>query len=104
MPAGSTTSWPLPRRSCCSTSTGCATPHSSICRRGWQRGTFNGFLLGWWKLDAARALASEEPGRWIVWNDDVVEWLDANPHVHVVAPDLFTGLTHQHLEEIEAWL
>lgn len=39
-----------------------------------------------------------------MWNDDVVEWLDANPHVHVVAPDLFTGLTHQHLEEIEAWL
>ena len=67
---------------------------------------------GWWKLDAARELAESEPGRRIVWidddltdqADDVVEWLDANPHVRVVAPDLFTGLTHEHLDEIEAWL
>jgi hypothetical protein len=67
---------------------------------------------GWWKLDAARALADAEPDRRIVWIDDdladqatdVVEWLEANAHVHVVAPDLFTGLTHEHLDEIEAWL
>ena len=67
---------------------------------------------GWWKLDAARELASSEPGRRIVWidddladqADDVIEWLDANPHVLVVAPDLFTGLTHEHLDAIEAWL
>jgi hypothetical protein len=31
-------------------------------------------------------------------------WLDANPHVHVVAPDLFAGLGHEQLDEIEAWL
>jgi hypothetical protein len=51
------------------------------------------------------ALASAEPGRRIVWihgdladrADDVVEWLEAHPHVLVVASDLFTGLTHEHL-------
>jgi HAD domain in Swiss Army Knife RNA repair proteins len=67
---------------------------------------------GWWKLDAARALADAEPGRRIVWiddeladqADDVVEWLGAHPHVLVVAPNLFTGLTHEHLDEIEEWL
>jgi hypothetical protein len=69
-------------------------------------------LSGWWKLAAARAVALQEPGRRIVWidddlgeqADDVVEWLGANPQVLVVAPDLFTGLTHDHLDEIEAWL
>jgi hypothetical protein len=35
--------------------------------------------------------------------DDVVEWLEAHSHVLVVAPDLFTGLRHQHRDEIEAW-
>jgi len=67
---------------------------------------------GWWKLDAARALADAQPGRRIVWIDDdladqavdVMEWLGAHPHVLVVAPDLFTGLTHEQLDEIQAWL
>jgi hypothetical protein len=67
---------------------------------------------GWWKLDAARSLAEAEPDRRIVWidddladqADDVVEWLGAHPHVLVVAPDLFTGLTHEQLDRIEAWL
>jgi hypothetical protein len=67
---------------------------------------------GWWKLAAARELALSEPDRRIVWidddlalqADDVVEWLGMHPHVLVVAPDLYTGLTHQHLDEIEAWL
>ena len=67
---------------------------------------------GWWKLDAARKLAEAEPGRRIVWiddelgdqADDVVEWLGAHPHVLGVAPDLFAGLTHEHLDAIEAWL
>ena len=67
---------------------------------------------GWWKLDAARELVQSEPGRRIVWidddlgneADDVVEWLDANPHVLVVAPDLFSGLTHEELDRVEAWL
>jgi hypothetical protein len=82
------------------------------------RATPTGFLgrlagrSGWWKLAAAREVALQEPGRRIVWidydlaeqADDVVEWLGANPHVLVVAPDLFTGLTHEHLGEIEAWL
>jgi hypothetical protein len=35
---------------------------------------------------------------------DVMEWLGAHPHVLVVAPDLFTGLTHEQLDEIQAWL
>ena len=69
-------------------------------------------VSGWWKLAAIRAVADAEPGRRIVWidddladqADDVVEWLDAHPHVYVVAPDLFTGLTHEHLDEIEEWL
>jgi len=69
-------------------------------------------VAGWWKLAAAMAVAEEEPGRRIVWidddlaeqADDVGEWLGANPHVLVVAPDLFLGLTHEHLDEIEAWL
>ena len=71
-----------------------------------------GGLSGWWKLAAARAVAEAEPGRRIVWIDDdlaeqavdVVEWLSANPHVLVVAPDLYEGLTHDQLDAIEAWL
>ena len=67
---------------------------------------------GWWKLAAAREAAEEEPGRRIVWIDDDLavqaadlrEWLAANPHVLVVAPNLFAGLTHAQLDAIEAWL
>jgi len=67
---------------------------------------------GWWKLDEARKVAEAEPDRRIVWVDDDLaeqaadtgEWLAANPHVMVVAPDLFAGLTHAQLDEIEAWL
>src|SRR5687768_8237068 len=64
---------------------------------------------GWWKLAAAREVALAEPGRRIVWIDDdlavqagdVSEWLGAHPHLLVVAPDLFVGLTHEHLDHIE---
>ena len=74
-------------------------------------GLFRG-LSGWWKLAAARAVAEAEPGRRIVWIDDDLaeqaaetgDWLAANPHVLVIAPDLFTGLTHEQLDAIEAWL
>ena len=67
---------------------------------------------GWWKLAAARQAAEEEPGRRIVWiDDDLAEqaddtraWLADHPNVLVVAPDLFAGLTHAHLDDIEAWL
>jgi hypothetical protein len=67
---------------------------------------------GWWKLAAAREAAAAEPDRRIVWIDDDLaeqaadtgEWLAANPHVLVVAPDLFAGLTHEQLDAIEAWL
>jgi hypothetical protein len=67
---------------------------------------------GWWKLAVARDVAAAEPDRRIVWIDDDLarqaadtgEWLAANPHVLVVAPDLFVGLTHEQLDEIEAWL
>ena len=69
-------------------------------------------LSSWWKLAAARAVAEAEPDRRIVWIDDDLaeqaaetgEWLAAHPHVLVVAPDLFAGLTHAQLDEIEAWL
>nr|WP_239521767.1 HAD domain-containing protein [Geodermatophilus sabuli] len=74
-------------------------------------GSFGG-LAGWWKLAAARAVAEAEPGRRIVWIDDDLadqaedtsEWLAANGHVLVVAPDLETGLTHAELDRVEAWL
>ncbi len=67
---------------------------------------------GWWKLAAAQAVAAAEPGRRIVWIDDDLaeqaadtgQWLAASPHVLVVAPDLAVGLTHDHLDRIEAWL
>jgi hypothetical protein len=67
---------------------------------------------GWWKLAAAREVAEAEPDRRIVWIDDDLaqqaadtgEWLAARPHVLVVAPDLNAGLTHEQLDEIEAWL
>jgi HAD domain in Swiss Army Knife RNA repair proteins len=67
---------------------------------------------GWWKLDLARKVVKAEPDRRIVWIDDDLaaqaaetgEWLAAHPHVLVVAPDLFTGLTHEQLDAIEAWL
>jgi hypothetical protein len=67
---------------------------------------------GWWKLAAARAVAEAEPDRRIVWIDDdlavqgvdVTEWLGEHPNVLVVAPDLFVGLTHEHLDEIESWI
>jgi hypothetical protein len=72
----------------------------------------SGGVSGWWKLAAAREVAQAEPERRIVWIDDDLaeqaadtgEWLAANPHVLVVAPDLFRGLTHEQLDEIEAWL
>ncbi len=67
---------------------------------------------GWWKLAMAGAVAEAEPDRRIIWVDDDLavqaadtgEWLAAHPHVLVVAPDLFAGLTHAQLDEIEAWL
>ena len=67
---------------------------------------------GWWKLAAAREVAVAEPGRRIVWiDDDLGDQAEtsssgsANPDgVLVVAPDLFAGLTHEHLDAIEAWL
>jgi hypothetical protein len=69
-------------------------------------------VTDWWKLAVAREVAAAEPDRRIVWIDDDLaaqaedtgDWLAANPHVLVVAPDLFTGLTHEQLDEIEAWL
>jgi hypothetical protein len=67
---------------------------------------------GWWKLAAAREVAEAEPDRRIIWIDDDLadqaaetgEWLGVHPHVLVVAPDVFEGLTHAQLDEIEAWL
>ena len=69
-------------------------------------------ISGWWKLAVARAVADAEPGRRIVWIDDDLaepaadtsEWLAANGRVLVVAPDLFVGLTHAQLDQVEAWL
>jgi hypothetical protein len=74
-------------------------------------GAFGG-RSGWWKLDLAREAAEAEPDRRIIWIDDDLaeqaadtgDWLAANPHVLVIAPDLFAGLTHEQLDEIEAWL
>ena len=67
---------------------------------------------GWWKLAVAREVAAAEPDRRIVWIDDDLaeqaddtgDWLAANPHVLVVAPDLYVGLTHEQLDAVEAWL
>ena len=74
-------------------------------------GRFGG-APGWWKLAAARAVVEAEPGRRIVWIDDDLadqaddtrEWLAGNAHVLVVAPDLYVGLTHAELDQVEAWL
>jgi hypothetical protein len=71
-----------------------------------------GGASGWWKLDLAREAAEAEPDRRIIWIDDDLaqqaadtgDWLAAHPHVLVVAPDLFAGLTHEQLDVIEAWL
>jgi hypothetical protein len=59
-----------------------------------------------WTTNADRLLA--EPmglprGLKIHARADTGEWLAAHPHVLVVAPDLFAGLTHEQLDEIEAW-
>lgn len=67
---------------------------------------------GWWKLDLARRVAEAEPDRRIVWIDDDLadsaddtgEWLAANSQVLVVAPELATGVTHDQLDRVEAWL
>ncbi|MGY1714201.1 HAD domain-containing protein [Geodermatophilus sp. SYSU D01106] len=67
---------------------------------------------GWWKLTAAQEVAAAEPDRRIVWIDDDLaeqaddtgDWLAANPHVLVVAPDLYVGLTHEQLDRVEEWL
>jgi Swiss Army Knife RNA repair-like protein len=67
---------------------------------------------GWWKLGAARDVALEDADRRIVWIDDDLaqqaedteEWLAANAHVLVIAPDMSTGLTHAQLDQVEAWL
>ena len=74
-------------------------------------GRFRG-VAGWWKLAVAREVAAAEPDRRIVWIDDDLaeaaadtgDWLAANQHVLVIAPDLFAGLTHEQLDEVEAWL
>ena len=74
-------------------------------------GVFGG-RSSWWKLAAAQAVAESEPDRRIIWVDDDLamqaadtgDWLAANPHVLVIAPDLFVGLTHEQLDAIEAWL
>ena len=74
-------------------------------------GVFRG-VSGWWKLAVAREVAESEPDRRIVWIDDDLaeqaedtgEWLAANPHVLVIAPDLFVGLTHEQLDQVEEWL
>ncbi|SDG35080.1 HAD domain-containing protein [Klenkia brasiliensis] len=66
----------------------------------------------WWKLGAARAVVAEDPTRRTVWIDDDLAlraedtqaFLAENPQVYVVAPDLETGLTHGHLDAVEAWL
>ncbi|NYJ03912.1 HAD domain-containing protein [Petropleomorpha daqingensis] len=71
-----------------------------------------GGLSGWWKLAAAIAVVEADPDRRIIWIDDDLaeqgedtdEWLAANPHVLVIAPDLLEGLTHEQLDSIEAWL
>src|SRR5688500_16724580 len=60
-------------------------------------------LSGWWKLAAAPAVAEAVPGRRAVWigadlgvrAEDTSEWLAANGHVLVVAPDFVVGLTHE---------
>ena len=74
-------------------------------------GVFGG-RSSWWKLAAAQAVAESEPDRRIIWVDDDLamqaadtgDWLAANPHVLVIAPELFVGLTHEQLDAIEAWL
>jgi hypothetical protein len=74
-------------------------------------GSFGG-APGWWKLAAAQKVVAAEPDRRIVWIDDDLaeqaadtgDWLAAHPHVLVVAPSLAVGLTHEQLDEIEAWL
>jgi HAD domain in Swiss Army Knife RNA repair proteins len=71
-----------------------------------------GGRAGWWKLAVAREAAEAEPDRRIVWIDDDLahqaadtgDWLAANPHVLVVAPDLSRGLTHDELDAVEEWL
>ena len=82
-----------------------------VCDYAQFLGAFGG-ASGWWKLDLARKVAEAEPDRRIIWIDDDLaeqaadtgDWLAANPHVLVVAPDLFAGLTHEQLDEVEAWL
>lgn len=76
---------------------------------------FTGTLAGaprWWKLVAARTVAEENPDRRVVWVDDDLAmqaedtqaFLADHPHVLVVAPELATGLTHEHLDDVERWL
>jgi len=36
--------------------------------------------------------------------EDTSEWLAADGQVLVVAPVLHTGLTHEYLDRVEAWL
>ncbi len=74
-------------------------------------GVFGG-ASGWWKLTAAQEVAAAEPDRRIVWIDDDLalraddtgDWLAANSHVLVVAPDLRVGLTHEQLDRVDEWL
>ncbi len=89
---------------------GLRTHHRDVLPTGFG-GALRG-LSGWWKLAAAQAVVEAEPGRRIVWIDDDLtdqaedtsEWLAANGHVLVVAPDYSTGLTHAELDRVTAWL
>jgi hypothetical protein len=65
----------------------------------------------WWKFDVVRRLVRADPGRPLVWIDDdlagqreVQEWMQRSATCLLVAPHLASGLTADHLREVEEFL
>ncbi len=65
----------------------------------------------WWKFDIARQLVEREPRRRVVWLDDdlavqedVRSWMRAHAECLLIAPQLRTGLTPQHVRAVDAFL
>lgn len=64
--------------------------------------------IAWWKVGTARRLLAANPDRSLIWVDDDLDytaeqdelgWL-TNPAL-LISPSPYTGLTHEHLDQIE---
>lgn len=65
----------------------------------------------WWKAVTARRLVEGDPDRPLIWTDDdcgyanrlgELDWLADHPNKLVISPKVHTGITDEHMNEIES--